>query len=486
MVLENGGWWAVRPASPYLSVLAKSAYVIFFRLSKNFRGFPVAIKLLHHGARDGVTGSCHQLWLNDDQSLLVDCGIFQGDDARRNPNPEIRFPLRGLESVLLTHVHMDHVGRLPYLLAAGWEGPIFCSRPTAKLLPLVMEDALRIGFTRNRRVIDSFLKKIGKLLRPVHYHDWIHLPGKGKLRLRPAGHVLGSAVAEVELPSGEMVVFSGDLGPAGEPLLRPFTSPPRADLLVLESTYGDRLHESRENRHKELERVLCHTLQNRGITIIPAFSLGRTQSLLYEMNQIFEHFQLAEHCSLMKKVDVIVDSPLATRFTDIYEQLREYWGEEAQQTLTVDDQPLVFENLTTVGDYREHSELIRYLQHHELPAIVIAGSGMCVGGRVVNYLKHFVGQEETDIVFVGYQAAGTPGSYLQRGSDWVSLDGRKFEVRAKVHSLSGYSAHADQADLIRFVEEFEERPRQIRLVHGEYQAKKTLAAKLSELGYQVD
>lgn len=445
----------------------------------------MSIKLIHHGAHEGVTGSCHQLWTDADHSLLVDCGTFQGDDAKRNPNPEIRFSLRGIECLLLTHVHIDHVGRLPYLLAAGWEGPIYCSPPTAKLLPLVMEDALRIGFTRNRRMIEAFQKKIVKLLHPVHYHQWQTLPDGSKTRFRPAGHVLGSAIIEVELKDGRCVVFSGDLGPSGEPLLKEFTSPPRADLLVLESTYGDKLHPNRNDRQAQLEQVLRHSLQNHGVTIIPAFSLGRTQSLLFEMNNIFERIQQEEHRSLMKQVDVIVDSPLASQFTELYEQLREYWGEEAQQVLTTDDQPLVFENLTTVRNHAEHIDLLGYLDKHNLPAIVIAGSGMCAGGRVVNYLKRFVGQPETDIVFVGFQASGTPGSYLQRGSDWVRLDGRKFDVRAQTHTLSGYSAHADQADLIRFVEEFQSPPKQIRLVHGEYQPKKTLAEILQSKGYEV-
>lgn len=446
----------------------------------------MSIKIFHHGAHQGVTGSCHQLWTDPDHSLLVDCGTFQGDDAKKHPNPEIKFSLRGIESLLLTHVHIDHVGRVPYLLAAGWEGPIFCSRPTAKLFPLVMEDALRIGFTRNRRMIESFLKKIDKMLRPVQYHQWSDLPTGGKVRFRPAGHVLGSAIIEVELPDGQCVVFSGDLGSKGEPLLKEFTSPPRADLLVMESTYGDKLHPNREDRQAELERVLRHSLDNQGVTIIPAFSLGRTQSLLFEMNGIFERIQQQQHRSLMKQVDVIVDSPLATRFTDLFEELRDYWGDEARQVLTVDDQPLVFENLTTVRNHAEHVDLLTYLDKHQLPAIVIAGSGMCTGGRVVNYLKRFIGQPETDVVFAGYQAAGTPGSYLQRGSDWVRLDGKRFEVQARMHTLTGYSAHADQADLIRFVTGFESPPAKIRLVHGEYQPKNTLAKLLSKQGYDVD
>ena len=446
----------------------------------------MSIKLFHHGAHQGVTGSCHQLWMDPKNSLLVDCGTFQGNDAKKHPNPEIKFSTQDIQALLLTHVHIDHVGRVPYLLASGWEGPIFCSQPTAKLLPLVMEDALRIGFTRNPRMIESFLRKIGRMLRPVAYLQWHKLPSGGRIRLRPAGHILGSAIIEVELPDGQMVVFSGDLGPKGEPLLNEFTSPPRADLLVMESTYGDKLHPNRKDRQAELERVLRHTLDNHGVTIIPAFSLGRTQSLLFEMNGIFERIQTEQHRSILKKVDVIVDSPLATRFTDLFEELREYWGEEAKQVLTVDDQPLVFENLTTVRNHAEHTDLVNYLAKHELPAIVIAGSGMCTGGRVVNYLKRFVGQPETDVVFAGYQASGTPGSYLQRGSDWVRLDGKRFDVLAKMHTLTGYSAHADQADLVRFVEGFESRPKQIRLVHGEYQPKQVLANLLSDLGYNVD
>lgn len=444
------------------------------------------MKLIHHGAHHGVTGSCHQLFVDDQRSLLVDCGTFQGRDAARHPNPEIEFPLAGIMAMLMTHVHVDHVGRVPYLLAAGFDHPIYCSRPTAELLPLVMEDSLKIGFTQSRKLIGNFLKKVTRLLRPMRYHEWFEIVKGVKIRLRPAGHVLGSTIFEVELPDGRVAVFSGDLGPSNAPLLNPPTSPPRADLLVLESTYGNRLHPSLDDRISRLEDIICRTLTNGGVTIIPAFSLGRTQDLLFELNQIFTNYQSRQSCSLLHKVDVIVDSPLATRFTEVYTNMSRFWGDEAQAVLKVDDQPLVFENLTTVNSHDEHMDTIKHIARHELPAVVIAGSGMCSGGRVVNYLKRFIGIPETDIIFVGYQAYGTPGHYIQNKGEWVQLNGKRFEINAAIHQLSGYSAHADQADLIRFVEGFESRPLKIRLVHGEDEAKTALAGELANRGYDVD
>ena len=443
------------------------------------------MKLIHHGAYDGVTGSCHQLMLGHGKSLLVDCGTFQGNDAARHPNPEIEFSIKGIEALLLTHVHIDHAGRLPYLLAAGFDKPIYCSHPTARLLPMVMEDSLKIGFTRSRRLIKKFLQHIKRQLRPLDYHVGSEIEGGVRLRLRPAGHVLGSTIFEVDLPDQQRVVFSGDVGTGNDPLLRKPQSPDRADLLVLESTYGDKLHQTDGDRAETLERVLRKTLDDRGVTIIPAFSLGRTQALLYEMNSIFERIEKTENRSLMKRIDVIVDSPLASRFTEIYKEMEPYWGEEAQHVLRTDGQPLVFQNLTTVGGHREHRDIVNYLSERKLPAIVIAGSGMCTGGRVVNYLKRFIGEPTTDIVFVGYQAGGTPGNLLSRGSQWVRLGGKRFDVAADVHRISGYSAHADQADLIAFVENMDEPPGEIRLVHGDYQPKRILHQKLSERGHRV-
>ncbi len=441
------------------------------------------MEVIHHGAFHGVTGSCHQLVISDTRSLLIDCGMFQGADAKDRDQEKIEFSLDGIQGLVVTHVHLDHVGRIPYLIAAGFNGPIYCTPPTAKLLPLMLEDAMRVGVTRNKRLIERFLGDLRKHIRPLAYQTWHKLDGGVALRLTPAGHVLGSAIVEVEYQS-ERFVFSGDLGSRHQPLLKEPVSPERADLLVLESTYGNRNHVGREQRVEQLEKILCHTLENNGVTIIPAFSVGRTQELLYEMNEIFQRVEKNQGCSLMRAVDVIVDSPLASRFTEIYEDLREYWDEEAQHVLTYDDQPLVFNNLVQIEDHHEHRDTIQYLKDSQRPAIIIAASGMCAGGRVVNYLKEFLGDPASDIVFVGYQAYGTPGRYIQ-DTDWVKLDGKRYDIRAQVHQLSGYSAHADQSDLLRFVEGMQQRPKAIRLVHGEDEAKAVLQAELEQRGYQV-
>ncbi len=439
--------------------------------------------VVHHGAFEGVTGSCHQLMINDSRSLLIDCGMFQGADAKNRDQEKIEFSLEGIQGLIVTHVHLDHVGRIPYLIAAGFNGPIYCSPPTAKLLPLMMEDSLRVGVTRNKRLIERFLHDLQKHIRPVSYDKWHKLDGGVEMRLSHAGHVLGSAIVEIDR-GGERFVFSGDLGSRHQPLLKEPISPERADFLVLESTYGNRNHVGREERVEQLEKILCHTLENRGVTIIPAFSVGRTQELLYEMNEIFERVEKSKCCSLLRAVDVLIDSPLAGRFTEIYDDMREYWDDEAKHVLTYDEQPLVFNNLVQVDDHREHRDTIQYLQDSQLPAVVIAASGMCAGGRVVNYLKAFLGDPNSDVVFVGFQAAGTPGRYIQ-DTDWVKLDGKRYDIKARVHQLSGYSAHADQSDLIRFVEGMTERPKAIRLVHGENDAKKALSEELAKRGYNV-
>ena len=254
---------------------------------------------------------------------------------------------------------------------------------------------------------------------------------------------------------------------------------------MLESTYGDRVHEGRRQRQQRLQQVLERTLENRGTTLISAFSLGRTQELLYELNAILGRLERKKGTSLLKEVDVIVDSPLAARFTEVYQDCAAFWDGEAHRRLQYGDQPLVFENLMTVGAHEEHRWEVEYLQRRGRAAIVLAGSGMCTGGRVVNYLKALMGDRRTDVVLVGYQARGTPGRAIQEGRKSVTLEGKRYAVRAGVHTLSGYSAHADQRNLVDFVTRMRHRPREVVLVHGERSARERLQQVLRERGVKA-
>jgi metallo-beta-lactamase family protein len=460
------------------------------------------IRFEHHGAVNGVTGSCHELFVDANHSVLVDCGLFQGAEVSgRGASAEhlaIDFDLRAVQALLVTHCHLDHVGRIPYLLAAGFQGPIYCSEPTAVLLPVMLEDAVRVGVTRDTRLIRRFLSVLRERIVPVPYKTWVEIPlgntssqaARLSVRFQRAGHILGSAYIECDVYSGPQrtrVVFSGDLGAPYSPLLYAPRAPYAADVLVLESTYGDQVHDDRRTRRQRLQQLIERCLRDRGVVLIPAFSIGRTQELLYELEAIVHDARnrgpgaLAACNMHWQDLDIIVDSPLAQRFTAVYRQLREFWDREARRRLATGRHPLSFEQLTTIGSHRAHLETIAYLRQMRRPAVVLAASGMCAGGRMVNYLKAFIGEPTTDIVFVGYQAVGTPGQLIQRYGPhrgYVELDGERYAIRAGVHTLGGYSAHADQQTLGNFVRRMRRKPRQVRLIHGSHTAKMTLRTLL--------
>lgn len=475
-------------------------------------------RITHHGAQDGVTGSCHQLHLMQQSSVLVDCGLFQGADASplgaQADHQLIEFSLEGIRALIVTHVHADHVGRIPYLLAAGFKGPILCSEPSAKLLPIVLEDAFKLTFSRDQKQVERYLKKVQERIIALPYDHWFTLQNDGgleaKVRLQRAAHMLGSAYVEIDvqyLPgeASTRIVFSGDLGAPGAPILKPCVPPRRADILVLESTYGDRLHEDRSTRRQRLEQVIEHALANNGTVLIPAFSVGRTQELLYELEDIIHSKKLdttvapdatvgAGHARENPEVvpnvptepdwprlPIILDSPLASRFTQAYRELKEHWNDEAQARVQSGRRPLAFEQLITIDSHADHQKILNHLVSSARPAIVIAGNGMCSSGRIVNYLKAMLGDPRHDVLFVGYQARGTQGHAIQRfglRNGYVHFDGQRYDIRAAVHSIGGYSAHADQAGLVGFVKAMEQWPGEIRLVHGEAGAKASLSRAL--------
>ena len=437
-------------------------------------------RALHHGAHQGVTGSCHEFLLSRTASLLIDCGQFQGNDelfrgSQSSRNNDIDFPIQQLVGLVITHCHLDHVGRLPSLWAKGFREPIYCTPATASLLPIVLRDAMQITKVANA---DQVLTEIQQRLEPIPYDTWYDVHHHWRLRFRNAGHIMGSAYVELEqrhLEPGQQlptrVVFSGDLGCKHTPLLPDPTPLEYADYLILESTYGDSVHENREDRQDRLKRAINKAFADGGTVLIPAFSIGRTQELLYEIEDIIHHEPS------WQKVTVILDSPLASQYTAQYRRLKRLWDDEAKERLTDERHPLNFERLHVVESHQQHLDIVELLRTKHYPAIVIAASGMCTGGRIVNYLKALIEQDITDIIFVGYQAEGTPGrdilTYGPRGG-YVELDGQRYTIKAYVHQLGGYSAHADQLGLIEFLATQIKPVHHVRLVHGELPAKMAL------------
>lgn len=461
---------------------------------------------LHHGAAGGVTGSCHRYLASADTHVLVDCGLFQGQDvtaADHHDQHRIEFDLAAVRALVVTHVHIDHVGRIPYLFAAGFRGPIICSEPSARLLPLVIEDALKVGFTKDETLINRFLSAVHQLLCPIPYKQWHTVTDNSELcvrvRLQRAGHILGSAYVEVDsyYKAGKrhhLTVFSGDLGAPYAPLLPAPRAPHGCDTLVIESTYGNRLHENRRERRERLRSVIEHALQNQGTVMIPAFSIGRTQEILYELEGLIHDARTKRgapdkaHSTLdWTQLQVIVDSPLASKFNDVYRELKPFWDAEAQQRIRAGRHPLSFDNLITINSHEDHQKTVAFLARTRQPAVVLAASGMAAGGRIVNYLKAMLADPAHCVLFVGYQARGTHGHHLQQigagrvAAPRINIEGEHIEVKAMIRSIGGYSAHADQQDLLNFVSRMRRWPSIVRIIHGEHKARQTLANAILSL-----
>jgi metallo-beta-lactamase family protein len=457
------------------------------------------MKIIHHGAVDGVTGSCHQLNIDTNNAVLIDCGLFQGAETSGKSHAEhlqIDFSLSSIKALIVTHCHIDHVGRIPYLLAAGFRGPIYATEATASLLPLVIEDALKVGVTRDKRLIDACLKQLQRLIKPIEYRKWTRLPINEKshrdsvrFKFQPAGHILGSAYVEIESKttidrksSTHRVVFSGDLGAPYTPLLAAPKSPYRADTLVIESTYGDKCHQGRKHRTTKLKQVIERATQDNGVVLIPAFSMGRTQELLYEFEEVI--YKYSQTSPLWHNIEIIIDSPMAARFTEQYLAFKELWDNEAKRRNNQRRHPLDFEQIYTVDSHEQHKQTVQYLSERKKPAIVIAASGMCQGGRIENYLKTFLSDKTADVIFVGYQARGTIGRAIQQyghSGGYVEIDHKRFDINAQVHTISGYSAHADQKDLVNFVKRMRVKPKHIKIVHGDEEAKQALKMEYEKL-----
>lgn len=430
------------------------------------------IEITHLGGEKTVTGSCHLLQVRG-INILVDCGLTQGSDT---VVPIDQWPVHpaDIPFLFLTHAHIDHIGRVIELIHRGFRGEILCTHATKALLEPMLEDAL--GFTKlSRPQKERLLEDLDDLSWGFEYQETFDLRKGIRFTLGRAGHILGSCWIRFDLPDGESVVFSGDLGSSGTPILPDPDIPAPCDLLVLESTYGDRRHEDRTRRLEQLKTILQRALSDSGKVLIPAFALGRTQELIYEMDRLFS--DPAGPFSIDGiRVPVFIDSPLGLKITRIHAALSEYWNDEAKGLLERGEHPLNFERLYGVETYEDHRRLIEL----EGPAIIIAGSGMCTGGRIIDHLKRHLPDPTTDILFVGYQAAGTLGRDILEsrhgGKCEVLLGETPVPILASVHQLGGYSGHADQQELLEWARAVE--PRAVKLVHGEKKAQAALQALL--------
>ncbi len=435
-----------------------------------------------HGAAGEVTGSLHEVEAAGHR-LLLDCGLIQGspETEKRNSDP-FSFEPSQLDAVVISHAHIDHVGRVPLLVKRGFRGPVYAQAATADLMPVMLLDSASLAESdaertnRRRRhgepeVFPLYTRDdvaaAMELVKPLPYDArTMILPGV-EIALRDAGHILGSSIVEL-WADGRKLVFSGDLGPKGTPILRDPAVITEADLVLMESTYGNRNHRDRPDTIRELGEIFETAWRDRGNVLIPAFAVGRTQELLYWFARHWQEWQLG-------RWQIFLDSPMAAKVVQVYGRHEELFDEEAKRIWRGKPHPFRLPSLR-ISQSLDDSMAINRI---ESGAIIIAGSGMANGGRIVHHLKHNLGRRNAHVIFVGYQAQGTLGRRLVDGAKWVRIHGRDYRVNAQRHTVGGLSAHTDQRGLMAWYGQFTGHP-PLALVHGEELAREALAGEISE------
>ena len=445
------------------------------------------MKIYFHGAAGDVTGSAYHL-VTGNASILVDCGLFQGrkEEAAKNRR-ETRLETGKLDAVVLTHGHLDHIGRLPLLTRKGYKGPIFATKPTIELATLILKDSLSLQQSdlkrKNKKRARNKLSpleplfeeadvlKLKPLATPVKYNQRFAVAPGIEARLVDAGHVIGSASIELTVSENghkKVIVFSGDLGPRGAPLLNDPVPFENADVVIMESTYGDRNHRSLHETAIEGREIIHKAIQNKAKVLVPIFAVGRTQLLLYLLAGAFQR-------KTLPPFPIFLDSPMAIEATKIYGNNNELFDAEALEMIESGE----LRRYLTIARACPKAEDSRALNDVKGPCLIMAGNGMCSGGRIMHHLRHNLSLPETEVLMVGFQSQGSMGRKLVDGAQSVTIFGEEVEVRASIHTMGGFSAHAGQKDLLDwFAGVAPSRPRTI-ITHGEDHVRKVFSEHIN-------
>lgn len=457
------------------------------------------MKVTFFGATKTVTGS-NFLVEGAGKKFLVDCGLYQGMDKEEIKNAEpFPYDINEIDFMLLTHAHIDHSGRIPKLYKEGYRNKIYATNATCDLCAIMLPDSGHIQETETEWKNRKRIRRGEELLVPIYdaetaarslelfkgvpYDQIIELDDDIHVRFNDAGHMLGSSIIEVWIKENgvnKKIVFTGDLGNNDIPLLSEPTMIEDADFLVMESTYGNRLHMRNDNKAKLFIDIVTDTLRQGGTVVIPSFAVGRTQEILYELNKIKESDadtpEFEKKYEVLMNTPVYVDSPLAISATEVFRENMDLFDEETQELIRRGDNPLEFPGLRftqTVDESRE-------LNESNESSIIISASGMCEVGRIKHHLKHNIWNPKNTILFVGYQAPGTLGRKIVDGAKTIKIFGEEIAVNARIEYIEGYSGHADQEGLLNFIYSFIKKPDHIFLVHGEEEGQKVLRDKIIE------
>jgi len=436
------------------------------------------LKLNFYGGVDSVTGANFVLEDNETK-IMVDCGIEQGSRARGKDNPNrkpFNYDPAKIDYLIVTHAHADHIGRIPKLVRDGFTGKIYSTPTTRELVEIMYDDALHLVMDESRRYkIEPMYEKRDvdaalSMWETIPYHTDFDLNKDFAVHFKDAGHILGSAIVYIkDKNTNKNIVFTGDLGNTPTPLIRDTEEIHDADYLVMESVYGDRNHEGKQLRKQKLKEVLNKIIDRKGTLMIPVFSLEKTQVLLHEMNDLIEGGEVPA-------VPVFFDSPLGIRLTEVYARQFQNFNEQVQERIKGGDDIFDFPKLVKTFNRKESNQIHRTPG----PKIIIASSGMSVGGRILDHEKKYLPDPKNSILFIGYQAVGSIGRAIEEGSNTINIDGEKISIKAEIDVVSGYSSHKDSDGLLEFASNSADRVKKIFVVMGESKSAMFLTQKIRD------